>query len=407
MSQWVPVCDPATGRTYYLNQQTQETSWTPPPPSDPSYPGQGYPPPGQAYPGQAYPGQGYPPPGQAYPGYAPPPGGQAYPGYAPPPGAQGYPGYAPPPGAQGYPGYAPPPGGQAYPSAPSQPQFTPAKSLPQCTPAEPDRAVSSRSSATEASILSIELSPFAVSYTGDVTWQYSPADAIKELGKINNRKNDIYPQGRDNCMKFLRECQAKGLSFQVKAKKTTPYWTWYFEIKDSVVSPLSPHLSAFAMHYSADDTWQCGPADAIKEIGHMNDRKNDLYPQGRDNCMQFLRECQAKGLSFNVKAKKTSPYWTWYFELESSGLSGRGANVSPLSPHLSAFTQHYSADDTWQCGPADAIKEIGHMNDRKNDLYPQGRDNCMQFLRECQAKGLSFKVKAKKTSPYWTWYFEL
>jgi len=130
-------------------------------------------------------------------------------------------------------------------------------------------------------------------------------------------------------------------------------------------------------------------------MGLLDSRRNDIYPQGRDNCMQFLRECQMRGLCFKIKARKTQPYWTWFYE------------VNLLPPHLSAFTQYYDADQTWDCNPGDVPKEMGLLDNRRNDIYPQGRDNCMQFLRECQMRGYRFRVKARKTTPYWTWYYEV
>jgi len=146
-------------------------------------------------------------------------------------------------------------------------------------------------------------------------------------------------------------------------------------------------------------------------MGLLDNRKNDMYPQGRDNCMQFLRECQMKGYRFKVKARKTRPYWTWYYEVNNAGYVAPAPAPVPtygyLPSHLSAFTQHYDADQTWDCNPGDVPKEIGLVQSRGNDTYPQGRDNCIQFMRECQSRGLRFKVKARKTKPYWTWYYEV
>jgi len=79
-----------------------------------------------------------------------------------------------------------------------------------------------------------------------------------------------------------------------------------------------------------------------------------------------------------------------------------GMGMGPLPPHLGAFMAHYDADQTWDGSPSDVPKELGLLDQRRNDIYPQGKDNCAQFLRECQMKGLSFKIKAKKTRPYWT-----
>jgi len=268
--------------------------------------------------------------------------------------------------------------------------------------------------------LSPNLHDFTQYHNADQTWECTPSDISKELGLIDKRGNDIYPQGRDNCRQFLRECLAKDLCFKVKAMKTRPYWTWYFEVNTSA-SPrpsggysapslyggLSPNLSEFTRYYDADQTWEGTPSDVSKELGLIDKRGNDIYPQGRDNCRQFLRECLAKGLSFRIKAKKTRPYWTWYFEVNTSGGYSAPTLVGGLSPNLYDFTQYHNADQTWECYPSDVSKELRLIDDRRDDGYPQGRDNCRQFLRECQAKGLRFKVKAMKTKPHWTWYYEV
>jgi len=273
------------------------------------------------------------------------------------------------------------------------------------------------------------MSPFARQYDADQTWHCNPADVAKELGLIENRKNDLYPQGRDNCMQFLRECQMRGIPFKVKTVKTKPYWTWYYEYEKfsdaapapvpvPVPTPAYPtpgggmyrDMSAFSRNYNADQTWHCNPADVAKELGLIESRKNDLYPQGRDNCMQFLRDCQMRGVPFKVKAVKTNPYWTWYFEYENPSAAPAPAPAYPsggMVRNMSEFTTHHYADQEWNCNPGDVAKEIGLIDNRKNDSYPQGRDNCKQFLRDCQMRGVPFKVKALKTNPYWTWYFEV
>jgi len=327
------------------------------------------------------------------------------------PGAPG--GYPPLYPGQGY----PPPGPQPYyPPPPTAPQYP---GMPGMMPAP--------------AMLPPHLSAFSQRYDADQTWECKPGDVPKEMSLLDSRKNDMYPQGRDNCMQFLRECQMRGLSFKVKAKKTRPYWTWYYEVNASsypapapmpapMPAPpmggvmLPPHLSVFAQHYDADQTWECSPGDVPKEMGLLDSRKNDMYPQGRDNCMQFLRECQMRGYCFQVKAKKTSPYWTWYYQVKGGAMPGMpgmphipgpAAFFRMLPPHLMAFSKHYDADQTWECNPGDVPKEMSLLDSRKNDTYPQGRDNCMQFLRECQMRGYRFKVKAKKTRPYWTWYYEI
>jgi len=155
---------------------------------------------------------------------------------------------------------------------------------------------------------------FLESHPADQTWDGT--DIAKERKLLKERKNDIYPQGRDNCKKFLKECASKGLRVRVKAKKTTPYWTWYYELVDAKYAQLQlSGLSAFVNVGSFDETWNGTPSDVPKEYRLLEERVNDTYPQGRDNCKKFLKFCQEKGYSFKIKAKHTNPYWTWYFEV--------------------------------------------------------------------------------------------
>ena len=322
------------------------------------------------YPNPAYPNPAYPPPPAYNPGYS-------Y-GSAPPPGWV-------PPAAQPYP-YQPQYQDAVPPKPLPQPQFVPRRMLPP------------------------HLSAFEMQYNADESWDCNASDVPKEIGLLQGRKNDTYPQGRDNCLKFLRECQMRGYSFRVKAVHSIPYWTWYYEIytpnQGRNMNMNSPpfQLAIFDKHYDADQTWLCCPADVPKEIGLLQSRVNDIYPQGRDNCLRFLTECQARGFAFKVKAKKTSPYWTWYYVVDNPE---RGRNTISLPAHLAAFDMSYDADEKWECTSSDVPKELRLLQSRNNDTFPQGRDNCMSFLRECQARGYSFKVKARHTRPYWTWFYEV
>jgi len=291
----------------------------------------------------------------------------------------------------------------------------------------------------DAGVLSPYLSDFTVQHNADQTWDASPSDVPKELGLLDQRVKDIYPQGKGNCAQFLRECQAKGFSFRIKAKKTSPNWTWYFELANAggmsggystpgygapgnggagynsnqpyggAMGPLSPNLADFTLQHNADETWDGTPSGVPRELELLDQRVNDIYPQGKGNCAQFMRECQMKGLCFKIKAKKTAPNWTWYYELANAvGMpQPYGGGVGPLSSTLADFAVHYDADETWDGTPSDVLKELRLLKQRENDFFPQGKDKCAQFMRECQIRGLCFKIKVKKTSPYLTWYYEL
>jgi len=278
-------------------------------------------------------------------------------------------------------------------------------------------------------LAAIGLGAFCQQNRGDETWDGKPSDVPKEMRLINERRNDMYPQGRDNCLKFLTECQRRNLSFKIKALHTSPYWTWFYEIasagaagpnpnnaKNLVLSELvSAGLSAFIIQNKGDESWECSPSDVPKEMRLINERRNDMYPQGRDNCLKFLTECQRKNFRFVIRAAHTRPYWTWYYEVkEACAGNNTAATPVPRGPvgeltamGLGAFCQQNRGDESWDCTSSDVNKETRLLNDRKNDLFPQGRDNCLKFLRECQKKGYRFRIKALHTSPYWTWYYEV
>jgi len=248
-------------------------------------------------------------------------------------------------------------------------------------------------------VLPASLSEFTKKNKADETWEGKPSDVPKEIKLLNDRKNDTFPQGRDNCLKFLKECEKRGLNFKIKAVHTSPYWTWYYETKVPKRSLLPFKLAAFEGKYDADEKWKGTPADVPKELKLLADRKNDTFPQGRDNCKKFLEECQARGFNFKIRAKHTSPYWTWYYEVAKP--------KHTLPGNLRQFEVHFDCDEKWDGNASSVPKELKLLADRKNDTFPQGRDNCKKFLEECQAKGYKFKIKAVHTSPYWTWYYEL
>ena len=53
---------------------------------------------------------------------------------------------------------------------------------------------------------------------------------MKEKGLVLSRVNDKYPQGREQVIGMLNYCHDNRKRFRIKAAKTFPFWTWYFEI---------------------------------------------------------------------------------------------------------------------------------------------------------------------------------
>jgi len=157
----------------------------------------------------------------------------------------------------------------------------------------------------------------------------------------------------------------------------------------------------FCQKNDIDQSWEAGPDGVPNELANMKKRAKDIYPQGREQCEEFLNHCQKAGYRFKIHAKKTKPNWTWFFEV-----------VDPV-PHalgaagFGAFCEFHEAEKSWEAGPDGVQNEINNMNKRDKDIYPQGREQCLAFLQECAKVGYRFKIKAQCTKPHWTWFFEV
>ncbi len=74
---------------------------------------------------------------------------------------------------------------------------------------------------------------------------------------------------------------------------------------------------------------------------------------------------------------------------------------------LNELFNNFGGDQTWECGPDEAEKEKGLVLSRVNDKYPQGREQVIGMLNYCHDNRKRFRIKAAKTFPFWTWYFEI
>jgi len=169
------------------------------------------------------------------------------------------------------------------------------------------------------------------------------------------------------------------------------------EVEPGTRTTMSFNQALFFEHYEGDETWN--GTDIAHELKVFKERKNDVYPQGRDNVKKLIKACEGTGLTLKIKAKKTKPYWTWYYEVEDHKkgrlcLDGMGS-----------FLKTEEGDQTWV--GTDMDHEIKNLHERKNDIYPQGKDTVEKFLKLCKEKGYTCKIKAKKTKPYWTWFYEI
>jgi hypothetical protein len=73
------------------------------------------------------------------------------------------------------------------------------------------------------------INELAKNFNGDETWEYGPDEADREKSLVFQRPNDNYPQGRDKVLGLLDWCRNNRRRFRIKARKTFPFWTWYYE----------------------------------------------------------------------------------------------------------------------------------------------------------------------------------
>jgi len=231
-------------------------------------------------------------------------------------------------------------------------------------------------------------------YDADEVYHIKPEEAPREIGLLEQRKAETYPQGREACVKFMKKCQKKGWPFMVKVKKTRPA-TFYFEVEGDACALTAGELASFFKHYDSDEVYHIKPEEAPREIGLLEQRKAETYPQGRDACVRFMRRCQKKGWPFVVKVKKTRPA-TFYFEIDRSVIFNAWG--------MSSFYENHPANETYHIKPEEAKREIGLLKQRTGETFPQGRDECVKFMKRCRKIGQPFVVKVQKTRPVTFWY---
>ena len=69
--------------------------------------------------------------------------------------------------------------------------------------------------------------------------------------------------------------------------------------------------------------------------------------------------------------------------------------------------QHIKGDQVQEYGPDEVEREKSLVYQRGNDQYPQGREKVLDMLNFCRNNGKRFRIKAVKTFPFWTWYYEI
>ncbi len=65
---------------------------------------------------------------------------------------------------------------------------------------------------------------------GYESWEFGPDDADREKSLVYQRGNDNYPQGRNKVIELLDWCKNNRRRFRIKATKTFPFWTWFYEV---------------------------------------------------------------------------------------------------------------------------------------------------------------------------------
>lgn len=84
--------------------------------------------------------------------------------------------------------------------------------------------------------------------------------------------------------------------------------------------------------------------------------------------------------------------------------------MSWTGPAIAAFNiiyNNFNGDQVWECGPDEVDREKDLFFKRGNDHYPQGREKVLDMLNFCKNNRKRFRIKAAKTFPFWTWYYEI
>ena len=69
--------------------------------------------------------------------------------------------------------------------------------------------------------------------------------------------------------------------------------------------------------------------------------------------------------------------------------------------------KNFNGDQEWVCSPEEADWEIQQIDKRPHDQYVQGRDGAKQVIWNAKQQKKKFRIKAKKTFPFWTWVYSL
>ena len=65
---------------------------------------------------------------------------------------------------------------------------------------------------------------------GEETWEVGPNDVEREKSLVHQRVHDSFPQGRENVLGLLDSCRNNGKRIRIRARKTFPFWTWFYEV---------------------------------------------------------------------------------------------------------------------------------------------------------------------------------
>lgn len=74
---------------------------------------------------------------------------------------------------------------------------------------------------------------------------------------------------------------------------------------------------------------------------------------------------------------------------------------------LNEIFDNFHGDEIWECGPDEVGRELELIGKRGDDKYPQERVKVIDMLLFCRDNRRRFRIKAVKTFPFWTWYYEI
>lgn len=199
---------------------------------------------------------------------------------------------------------------------------------------------------------------------------YRLLDKEKILIKFTQYQTDNYPQGREYCSKLLNSNLNNDECFCIVTRQDGEKWTrYYFKSNYIQINPTKVFLYR-------------GRSDLINLITIINRNKSSIIPQGIENCIDIIRsQIEANGEVYVVRSSEKSynnTYNTlWHYFKPDQFIT--------FCTHIG---RHKCDNNLIEC--------LKKLEDDSSYVFPQGLDNCINFLEETMEKGEYYRVFIKK-----------